>query len=172
MHAVAMLAGPKSLSGGNSRLALGRLTKDMAAAEYRLDVVLAIGSAGELFAQPADENVDDLGVGLIQSAIELIEECFLGHDTAFAQAKELEDLVLLAGQIESGAADRHQLGVEVDDEVAGLDDGLGVAFGPAHDRVDARHQLILVEGLGQVVVRPEGEAFALVLDAAKAGQDQ
>src|SRR6201987_6265630 len=46
-------------------------------------------------------------------------------------------------------ADFHRLGVEVDHEVAGLDHRLGVALRTAHDRMDAGHQFVLVEGLGR-----------------------
>src|SRR5581483_9298932 len=62
--------------------------------------------------------------------------------------------------------------VEVDDEIAGVDDRLGVALGAAHDGVDARDQLVLVERLGEVVVGAEAETLHLVLDAGEAGQDQ
>ena len=47
-----------------------------------------------------------------------------------------------------------------------------MALGAAHDGVDARHQLVLVERLGHVVVGAEAEASDLVLDAGKAGEDQ
>jgi RNA-directed DNA polymerase len=50
------------------------------------------------------------------------------------------------------AVDLGRLGVEFDDEIIGLDDRLGVAFGAPHDRVDARDQFVLVERLGHVVV--------------------
>ena len=70
------------------------------------------------------------------------------------------------------AADFDSLGVEIDDQIAGIDDRLGVALGAANDRVDARDQLVLVERLGHVVVGAEAETFDLVLDAGEAGQDQ
>jgi hypothetical protein len=70
------------------------------------------------------------------------------------------------------AADFHRLGVEVDDEIAGLDHRLGVTLRAAHDRVDAGDQLILVEGFGHVVVGADAEALDLVLDAGEAGEDQ
>ena len=59
------------------------------------------------------------------------------------------------------AADFDSLGVEIDDEVAGLDDRLRMALGAAHDGVDARDQLVLVERLGHVVVGAEAEAATL-----------
>jgi hypothetical protein len=71
--------------------------------------------------------------------------------------------VLLAGEMHALAAHFHHLGVEVDYEISGLDDGLGVALGAAHDGMDARHQLVLVEWLGHVVVGAEAETFDLIL---------
>jgi hypothetical protein len=65
-----------------------------------------------------------------------------------------------------------RLGVEIDAEIAGVDDRLRVPLGAAHDRVDARDQLVLVERLGHVIVGAETQAFALVLDAGEAGEDQ
>ncbi len=65
-----------------------------------------------------------------------------------------------------------RLGVEVDADLAGMDHRLRVPFRPADDRVDARHQFLAVEGLGQVVIRAEAEAAHLVLGVVGAGQDQ
>ena len=70
------------------------------------------------------------------------------------------------------AADLDRLGVEIDHEIAGLDHRLGVALGAAHDRMDARNQFVLVEGLGHVVVGADAETLDLVLDAGEAGEDQ
>ena len=60
-----------------------------------------------------------------------------------------------------------RLGVEIDDEIAGRDHRLGMALGAPHHGMDARHQLVLVERLGHVVVGAEAEAAHLVLDPAK-----
>ncbi len=43
-----------------------------------------------------------------------------------------------------------------------------MTLGAAHDGVDARDQLVLVERLGHVVVGAEAEAANLILDAGKA----
>ena len=86
--------------------------------------------------------------------------------------EQLQHLIFLAGQVHALAADFDRLGVEIDDQVAGVDDRLGVALGAADDRVDARDQLVLVERLGHVVVGAEAEALDLVLDAGEAGEDQ
>jgi len=70
------------------------------------------------------------------------------------------------------AADLDRLGVEIDHEIAGLDHRLGVALGTAHNRMNARHQFVLVEGFGHVVVGANAETLDLVLDAGEAGEDQ
>src|SRR5947209_15440975 len=70
------------------------------------------------------------------------------------------------------AADLDGFGVEIDHEIAGLDHRLGVALGPAYDRMDARNQLVFVERLGHVVVGANAETLDLVLDAGEAGEDQ
>src|ERR1035437_7893254 len=166
--------GPKLLkiSGRHFRLVLVRLTQHVAPAPHGFNVVLAIRRGGELLAQLANKDVDDLDHRLVHATIELDEEHFLGQRRALAQREELEDLVLLAGEMHTRAIDLDRLGVEVDDEIAGLDDGLGVALGAAHDGVDACHQLVLVEWLGHVVIGAEAETFDLVLDAGEAGEDQ
>src|SRR5262249_26583327 len=66
----------------------------------------------------------------------------------------------------------NRLGIEIDHEIAGLDHRLGMAFGAAHDGVDTRYELVLVERLGHVVVGAEAETSDLVLDTGEAGQDQ
>ncbi len=86
--------------------------------------------------------------------------------------EQLQHLVFLAGEVHARAVHLDGLGVEIDHEIAGLDDRLGVALGAAHDGVDARDQLVLVERLGHVVVGAEAEAADLVLDAGEPGEDQ
>ena len=88
------------------------------------------------------------------------------------EREQLQHLVFLAGQMHALAADLDRLGVEIDHEIAGLDHRLGVALGAAHDRMDARNQFVLVEGLGHVVVGADAETLDLVLDAGEAGEDQ
>ena len=65
------------------------------------------------------------------------------------------------------AVDFDRLLIEVDGEVAGDDDRLGVALGAADDGVNAGDEFVLVERLGQVVVGAEAEALDLVLDAGQ-----
>ena len=48
-----------------------------------------------------------------------------------------------------------------------MNNGLGVALGAADNGVNAGDQLILVERLGQIVVRAEAQAANLLIDAAQ-----
>ena len=168
---VPAFAGRPKLSR-NAGLVLGRLAQHIAAAPHRLDVVLAVRGIRKLLAQLADEHVDDLEFGLVHAAIEMIEEHLLGQRGALAQREQLEHLIFLAGQMHARAVNLDRLLVQVDDQIAGIDDGLGVALGAPHDRVDARYQFVLVEGLGHVVVGAEAETSDLVLDAGQAGENQ
>src|SRR3979411_682423 len=159
-------------SGGNALFDLMRLAQHVAAAPDGFDEVAAYGSIGGLFAQLADEDVDDLQFRLVHAAIEMVEEHFLGEGGALAEREQFQHLVFLARQMHALAADLDRLGVEIDHEIAGLDHRLGVALGTAHDRMDARNQFVLVEGFGHVVVGADAETLDLVLDAGEAGEDQ
>src|SRR5882757_7577306 len=149
-----------------------RLAQHVATAPHGLDEVAALGSIRELLAQLADEDVDDLQLGLVHAAIEMVEEHFLGEGGSLAEREQLQHLVFLARQINALAADLERLGVEFAHEIAGLDYRLGVALGTADDRVDAGDQFVLVEGFGHVVVGADAETLDLVLDAGEAGEDQ
>src|SRR5919107_4662478 len=64
-------------SDRDSLIRFGRLAQHVAAAPDRLDVVLALAGVGELLAQLADEDVDDLQLGLVHAAVEMVEEHLL-----------------------------------------------------------------------------------------------
>src|SRR5687768_13138530 len=142
----------RTCSGDLGGLDLFGIAKDVAAAPDGLDIIVAAAGQAQLLAQLADEDVDDLELGLVHAAVKMVEEHLLGERRALAEREQLQHLVFLAGEVHAGAADFDRLLVEVDGEVAGVDDRLGMALGAPHDRVDARHQLVLVERLGHVVV--------------------
>jgi hypothetical protein len=73
-----------------------RLAQHVAAAPDGLDEVAALGGIGELLAQLADEDVDDLQFRLIHAAIEVVEEHFLGQRGALAEREQLQHLIFLA----------------------------------------------------------------------------
>src|SRR5262249_29381895 len=72
-------AAPRNFSRRNARLVLGRLAQHVATAPHRLNVVLAARGVGELLAQLADEDVDDLELGLVHAAVKVIEEHLFGE---------------------------------------------------------------------------------------------
>jgi hypothetical protein len=69
--------------------------------------------------------------------------------------------------VDGQPGDLDRLGVEVDDDPPCADHRLRMALGPADDRVDARDQLLPVEGLGHVVVgaKPKPLSFDSVLSS-------
>ena len=152
-------------------LGAGWVAEQIAAPPHRLDVAIAAGSGGQLLAQLADEDVDDLELGLIHPAVEMVEEHLLGQGGALAQAEKLEDAVFLAGKMNRLAADLDRFGVEIHFELAGGDDRIGLPAGTPDDGVDAGHELALVERLGEIVVGAEHQALHLVIDFGQAGQD-
>src|SRR3954447_2036705 len=111
----------KSRSGGDALFHLVRLAQHIAAAPHCFDEIASFGGVGELLAQLADEDVDDLQFRLVHAAIEVIEEHFLGQRRALAQREQLEHLVFLARQMHPLTTDLDGLGVEIDYEIAGLD---------------------------------------------------
>ena len=149
-----------------------RILEHVAAAPDRLDVVLAAGGLGQLLAQLADEHVDDLELGLVHAAVEMVEEHLLGQRGALAQREQLQDAVFLAGDVQPPAVGLDRARVHVDQQLAGADDRFGVALRAPHDRLDPGDQLGLVERLGQVVVGTAHQAAHLVGRVAAAGQDQ
>ena len=73
---------------------------------------------GEFFAQLADENINDLLLGLVRSAIEVVEKHFLRDGDTLSQGEEFEDRVFLAGQVHRLVVDRDNAGIEIDDQLA------------------------------------------------------
>ena len=73
--------------------------KDIAATPYGVDVMASASRLGELLTELANKDVNDLKLGLVHSAIEMVEEHLLGQSRALAQAEQLKNTVLLAGQV-------------------------------------------------------------------------
>src|SRR5262249_42599130 len=62
-----------------------RLAQDIAAPPNRFDIVATIARIGEFLAQLAHENVDDLKVGFVHAAVEMVEKRVLCEGGALAQ---------------------------------------------------------------------------------------
>jgi len=83
--------------------------------------MFAAGCLGELFTQLADEDIDNLELGLVYSVIEVVEEHFLRQGRALAEAEQLKNAVLFARKVHRLVVYRDKAGVEIDDKVPGLD---------------------------------------------------
>src|SRR5580704_13409961 len=68
--------------------------------------------------------------------------------------------------------DLDSLGVQVDHEIAGLNDRLRMSFGAAHDCMNTSYQFVLVERLGHVIVGAETQSSDLVFDAGQTRWNQ
>ena len=112
--------------------------QDIAASPNRFDIIAAIACIGEFFAELADENVDDLKFRLVHPAVEMVEKHFLCQGRALAQREQLQHLIFLAGQMHARARHLDGFPIEIDDEIAGRDDRLGVAFRAPYDGLNAR----------------------------------
>ena len=75
----------------------------------------------DLFAQLADEHVNDLQLRFVHATIKVVEEHFLGQCRAFAQRQQLKHLVFLAGEMNGLSVDLHGLGVKIDRQQAGIE---------------------------------------------------
>ncbi len=58
-------------------------------------------------------------------------------------------------------ADLNRLLIQIDHEIPGLDDRLGVTLGTADNGVDAGNQLVLVERLGEIIISTKAQTFTL-----------
>src|SRR5690606_17752671 len=102
----------------------------------------------------------------------MIEEHLLGERRALAERKKLQHLVFLARQVNALTRNLNGLGVEINHQVARMDDRLRMALRTTNDGVDTRNQLILVERLGHVVVGTETKAPHLVFNTGHARENE
>src|SRR3569623_1555308 len=123
-----LLLPPRKISGDLGGLQILRVAQHVAAAPDRLDIIVAAAGEGELLAELADEDVDDLQLRLVHAAVEVVEELFLGERRALAEREQLQHRIFLAGQMHPGAVDLDRLGVEDHGELAGADDRLRMAL--------------------------------------------
>ena len=107
------------------------------AAPYGLDMVIAACRMREFLAQLTDKDVDDFELGLVHSPVEVVQKHLFRNGGAFVTAKQLENPILLAGQVHRLVIDRDGAGVEVDDQPA-LDHP-EMPLGSPHDRLDTNN---------------------------------
>ena len=89
---------------------------------------MAAGRQGELFAQLAEEYIDDLELRLVHSVREAVKKHFLRKDGTLVQAEELEDGILRAGHLHWLIVDRDNPVIEIDGQLARPDRRLGLPW--------------------------------------------
>jgi len=95
--------------------------------------MIATRCLGELFAELAEEYIDDLDLRLVYSAIEAVEKHLLSEDGTLAQAEELEDGILRGADVHRLVIDRDNPGFEIDGQLACPDRRFRVALRRATD---------------------------------------
>jgi len=103
-------------------LILDRVAQHIPAAPNSFNVILTASRRRQLFAQLADEDVDDLEFRLVHAAVKVVQEHFLGERRSFAQRQQLEYAVFLAGQVQRLILDFHCSRVEIHRQFPGADD--------------------------------------------------
>src|SRR4051812_18350420 len=114
--------GPDSWRSGDLRgLQILGIAQHVAAAPDGLDIIVAAAGEGELLPELADEDVDDLELGLVHPAVKVVEEHFLGERGALAEREQLQHRIFLAGQMDARAVHFDRLRIEVHRQLAGPD---------------------------------------------------
>ena len=150
-------------SGARPGLALGLAQGDQLVPQpaHGLDL-----DAGPLELLPQEGDVDVHGAALpgVLVAPGPAEEGLAGHHPAFALHQDQQQLELLGPQLHRLPGDEHLAPGRVDVHVRHVQHGvrIGRRLDAAQDGLDPGHQLAGVEGLGEVVVRPQLQAHDLV----------
>src|SRR6478735_1285767 len=143
-------------------LLAARDSEPITAATDRLDgFQLAFGV--ELLPEATDEDFQDIGVAVEILLVDVLGEIGLRDELAGMQHEVLEHLVLVARQVHARAVDADRLCGQVQADRAAVERRLAPARGAAQQRVDAREQLLDMEGLDQVIVGAGLQALDLVL---------
>ena len=155
----------RSRQGGRGLAHSLGLAQDIALTPDGIDTHSARASDFQLAAKLADEDVDDLRLGLIHAAIEMAQERCLAEDRPLAKRQELDNAEFLACQRQGFAIDKRQMAVEVNLEIADRHRGRTMAVGAANDGIQIGQKLKPVERLGQIPVGPSAKRGDLVVGA-------
>ena len=98
----------------------------------------------------------------------MVQEHFLGQRSALAQAQQLKHRIFLARKVHAAAVDFNGFAVEVHRQLARADNGLRMAFGTAHNRVDARDQFFAMKRLCYIIIGPKAKGSDLGVHLANA----
>lgn len=123
----------------------------------------------QFLAQSAHHHLYGVGIPFA-IPVELVQQLLLGDHLAGVAHQVLQDQILEAGEHGDFAGDGQLLAGEIQLVVTRLHPGGDETGAAAHQGIEAGQQLVLLEGLDQVVVRPGFQPFHLVLPVAPRGQ--
>src|SRR5262252_10934408 len=96
----------------------------------------------ELFADAADEHLDGIGVAIEVLVVEMLDQ-FAARDHTAGMMHEIgEQPILVRGELDRIAADRHAAGAGVEAHGAAIELALGVAGGTSQERPDPGQNLL------------------------------
>ena len=101
-----------------------RVTQHIAAAPNGFDIALSTGGRRKFLAQFANKHVDDLQLGFIHAALEMVQEHLLGQGRPLPETQKFQHLVLFASQMYRCIVHINGLCVKIYRDRAGLDDRL------------------------------------------------
>jgi hypothetical protein len=133
--------------------------------------MMTAGCLGKLLSQATNQDINNLGFGLVHSPVKVVEKHLLRQDGPLSQAEQFEDAIFPWGQVDGLAVDGDNAGIEIDGQLAGPDRRSGVTLGPADDRQNSRGQLATIEGLGQEVVGTEAEKLDPFVQLSSSRED-
>src|SRR5580698_4511635 len=147
--------------------AKGRIFQAVAQAAYGLDQI-----GVQLFAQPADEHFDGVGVTVEILVVKMLDQFGARDDLATLIGEIGQEPVFQAGELDGIAVQGDATGAGVDVQGADIDVGGGEAGGAAQERTQPCQQFLGIERLGEVIIGPGIEARHLVAPAVARGEDQ
>ncbi len=126
----------------------------------------------EFATDAADQHVEHVGIGIVAIVVDVLAEFGAADDAVRVVHQIGEDPVLLRGQRQRIAIEREAARVRVELQRATPQARRCMAGAAADQRVQAQHQFLDLERLGQVIVGARVEAGEFVVPAATRGQHQ
>ncbi len=99
-------------------------------------------AGAELLAQAADEDLDGVGVAVEVLVVDVLGQLGARHHLVLVVHQVGDDLVLMGGEPDRGAVQRHPAGAGVDAHWPAFQFGRGQPGGAANQRADARQHLL------------------------------
>ena len=126
----------------------------------------------EALAQRRDGDAHGVGERVRVLVPRPLQELFGADDTAFGGDEDLEHGELLAGQRDVAAVAVDLAAERIDAQARDLAHGRPVVGAPAVQRPEPEHELLELEGLGEVVVGAELEPGGLVVEPVGGGEHE